>query len=177
MSADLLRGSIAFRTLAQDDLADLFLWLYRPHVRRGYSEAPSSYAEVVARYGPRAGDGNVVRAHVILFEGAGVGYVQHYALDAFPDYAAKVGAAPRTAAMDLLIGDEALVGGGLGTRAIRRYAEQVVFADAAFDACIAAPPEGHAQAIRAFEKAGFRRWKAIAPGDGPPECVMRVYRS
>jgi aminoglycoside 6'-N-acetyltransferase len=169
-------GTIAFRRLAHDDLAELFDWLCRPHVKRGYASAPSSYAEVVARYGPRADDGNAVRAHIVLLDGARVGYAQHYALDAFPEYAAKVASGPRTAAVGLLIGEEALTGNGLGPRAIRRYVEDIVLGNGEFDACIAAPVEGDARAIRAFEKAGFRRWKSIAPDDGPPECVMRLDR-
>jgi len=177
VSVDQATGAIAFRRLAHDDLAELFLWLCRPHVVRGYAPAPSSYAEVMARYGPRAGEGNAVVAHVLLLDGARVGYAQHYAIAAFPAYAAAMAAGPRAAAVDLFIGDEALTGAGLGARAIRRYVEDVVFAAGAFDACIAAPAEGNARAIRAFEKAGFRRWKSIAPEDGPPECALRLDRA
>jgi len=167
---------IAFRPFAWDDLMALFLWLGRPHVAKWYARPPSSYAETVARYGSRTEAGQPVRAHVVLVDGAPVGYAQHYAVDAFPDYAARLEAGPGTAAMDLLIGEEAFLGRGIGSRAIHRYAEDVVFADPAFAACVGGPMEGHAAGIRAFEKAGFARWKTIDPGDGPAECVMRRER-
>jgi ribosomal protein S18 acetylase RimI-like enzyme len=39
-------------------------------------------------------------------------------------------------------------------------------------ACIAGPAEGNLESVRAFEKAGFRRWKIVRDGEKPAECVM-----
>jgi RimJ/RimL family protein N-acetyltransferase len=152
---------VTFRRLAADDLPALFLWLAKPHVAKWYAPAPSSYAEVVARYGPRVGDGNAVRAHIVMTDGVPVGYAQHYAVRDFPDYARAVDGGEGMAAMDLFIGEEAHVGKGLGPRVIRRYVEDIVFADASIVACVADPAEGNAASIRAFEKAGFRRWRTV----------------
>lgn len=171
------REDIAFRRLAPEDLAALFLWLSKPHVRKWYASPPTSYAEVVARYGPRVDEGNAVRAHVVLVDGVAIGYAQTYAVLDFPSYARQLGCGDGVAAMDLLLGEETMIGRGLGARVIRRFVEDVVFADPAVEACVAGPPEGHGAGIRAFEKAGFRRWKVVHPEDAPIECILRLERS
>ncbi len=169
-------ATIGFRRLAADDLPALYLWLAKPHVAKWYAPAPSSYAEVVARYGPRTIDGNAVRSHIVMRDGTAIGYAQHYDVREFPDFARALDGGDGIAAMDLLIGEEALVGKGLGPRLIRRYAEEVVFEDRSIGACVAGAPEGHAAGIRAFEKAGFRRWKSMHLDGAPPECVLRLER-
>jgi len=114
---------------------------------------------------------------VIVVDGRDAGYIQTYSLDLFPEYAARLEAEAGVMGMDLFIGDELLLGWGLGARAIRRFVEEVVFADAAALACVAGPAEGNTVSIRAFEKAGFRRWKAIENERGERECVMRRERA
>ena len=163
---------IAFRPLAPDDLQQVFLWLIRPHVVRGYAPAPSSFMEVVAKYGPRTVAGNVVKAYIVTIDGRDAGYIQAYDVAAFPDYAALVGCAQGTASVDLLIGEPDFLHRGMGGRVIDRFVKQVVFADAAVRACIGGPAEGNLASVRAFEKAGFRRWKAVRNGDAPAECVL-----
>ena len=168
---------IAFRPLAEPDLQAVFLWLLRPHVAKWYGTPPGSFAEVVAKYGPRTVEGSAVRAFVIVAEGREAGYIQGYRLDAFPDYAQRLGCGPDAAGLDLFIGEQPFLGWGLGTEAIRRFAPQVVFGSLAADACLAGPVEGNAAGIRAFEKAGFRRWKVVENERGEREAVMRLDRA
>jgi hypothetical protein len=68
--------SIAFRPLAVDDLQQIFLWLIRPHVAAGYAKPPGSFMEAVAKYGPRAAAGNVVRAFMVNVDGKDAGYAR-----------------------------------------------------------------------------------------------------
>lgn len=172
-----MAGEIAFRRLAADDLALLFSWLTQPHVARWYAAAPSSYAEVVAKYTPRTLPESAVEAYMIGVGGKDVGYIQTYPIDAFPEYRELLGAETGTAGMDLFIGEEMMLGWGLGTRAIRRFVDQVVFAGSRATACLAGPAEGNAASIRAFEKAGFASWKSVRNERGEMECVMRATRA
>ena len=167
---------IGFRALNADDMQQLFLWLLRPHVAKWYAPAPSSFAEVVAKYRPRTEPGNVVRAFVIELEGSGVGYIQTYAVRDFPDYAAALGCGDGVAAVDVFIGEEPLVHRGFGSGAVQRFVDEIVFADPAVSACVASPVEGNTASIRAFEKAGFVRWKSIRAEGAEPECVLRKDR-
>lgn len=165
--------SIAFRALSIDDMQSLFLWLLRPHVSKWYARAPGSFQEVVAKYGPRTLEDSPVRAYVIVVDGRDAGYIQTYPIATFPEYAQAIGAEPGAMGMDLFIGDELLLGWGLGARAIRHFVDEVVFAIDAVPACYAGPAEGNARSIRAFEKAGFRHWKVAGNERGESECVMR----
>src|SRR5438552_4009399 len=96
---------IEFRRLAIGDLQQVFLWLSRPHVAKGYAAAPSSFAEVVAKYGPRANDSNVVRAFIVTLDGRDAGYAQAYDVASFPDYAGLVQTEAGVVCMDLFLGD------------------------------------------------------------------------
>ncbi len=163
---------IAFRPLTPDDLQQVFLWLIRPHVVRGYAPAPSSFMEVVAKYGPRTVDGNVVKSFIAAVDGRDAGYVQAYDVAAFPDYAALTGCAQGTSSIDLFIGEPDFLHRGVGSRLIDRFVSEIVFARPGVRACMAGPAEGNLASVRAFEKAGFRRWKVIRDGDAPPECLL-----
>lgn len=167
---------IAFRPLSFDDMQAMFLWLLRPHVARWYAQAPASFAEVVARYGPRTSADSPVDAYVITVDGKDAGYIQAYSMDLFPDYARTLGCEAGVAGIDLFIGDEMFLGWGLGARAVRHFVEEVVFAKPGVEACIAGPAEGNERSIRAFEKAGFRRWKNAVNERGEHECVLRRER-
>src|SRR5688572_13096360 len=101
--------TIEFRRLAVDDLQQVFLWLIRPHVAKGYARAPGSFMECVAKFGPRTQEGNAVRAFVVRVDGADVGYAQAYDVASFPDYARHVDCGPGAACIDFLIGEESLV--------------------------------------------------------------------
>ena len=166
---------IAFRPLAEDDFALLFAWLARSHVKRWYAPEPSSYLELTARYRPRTQADNPVRAFIIRIDDADAGYIQKYPLDPFPEYRRSLGleGEPGVMGMDLFLADEWRTGRGLGSFVIRRFVLDEVLANPAVTACIAGPHEGNAQSIRAFERAGFRRWKAIENEAGERECVLR----
>jgi aminoglycoside 6'-N-acetyltransferase len=170
-------GEIAFRALAAADLPQVFLWLGRAHVSKWYAPAPSSYAEVAAKYGPRTEEGNAVRAFVVTLDGADVGYIQTYAIGMFAEYAAQLGGGEGAAGMDLFIADPWRMNRGLGACVVRRFVDGVVFAQSGVDTCLAGPSEGNAAAIRAFEKAGFARWKVVKMASGDPECVLRRERT
>jgi ribosomal protein S18 acetylase RimI-like enzyme len=165
--------SIAFRPLAVDDLQQVFLWLIRPHVAAGYAKPPGSFMEAVAKYGPRAEPGNVVRAFIVNVDGKDAGYAQAYDVASFDDYAGRLDREPGLVCMDLFLGEPESLGRNVGSRAIDRFVRDIVFAGEKARACVAGPGEGNLAAIRAFEKAGFRRWRILRTEGSEPELVMR----
>ena len=169
-------AAIAFRRLAAADLQPLYLWLARPHVRNWYAPAPGSFAEVVAKYGPRTEDGCPVQAYIVNVDGADCGYIQTYRIDEFPEYAARLECAPGAAGIDLFIADSWRTNRGLGSEVVRRFVEEIVFGANAAGECVAGPAEGNLASIRTFEKAGFARWKTVKNERDEMECVMRRVR-
>lgn len=166
---------IAFRPLVEADLALLFNWLARPHVKRWYAPEPRSFLELAAKYRPRTEPGSPVRAFILQVDDADAGYIQKYPLDLFPEYRRRLGLddEPGVMGIDLFLADEWRIGRGLGSFVIRRFFVDEVLVDGAVAACVAGPHEGNAQSIRAFERAGFRRWKTVENEDGERECVVR----
>lgn len=164
---------IAFRRLAASDFQSLYLWLSRPHVAKWYADAPRTFAEMVAKYGPRTEEGCPVRAFIASVDGADCAYIQAYRIDAFPDYGGGIECAHDAEGIDLFIGDAWRQGYGLGTRMLRLFVEQEVFARGASE-CLADPAEGNEACIRALEKAGFSRWKRVQPEGSEPRLLMRA---
>lgn len=167
---------VSFRELAAEDFPLLFNWLGRPHVKKWYAPEPTSFAEVLARYGPRTEVGSAVKAFIIEADSADAGYVQTYSIDEFPEYERTLGCEKGVVGMDLFIGDDWRQRHGLGSQVIRRFVDEMIFGHYGALACVGGAPEGNVAAIRAFEKAGFRRWKAVVNERGEHECVMRIDR-
>jgi ribosomal protein S18 acetylase RimI-like enzyme len=167
---------IAFRELTSDDFPQLFNWLGRSHVKKWYAPEPTSFAEVMARYGPRTEPASAVKAFIIEADHADVGYIQTYSIDEFPEYERTLGCEKGVVGVDLFIGDDWRLRHGLGSEAIRTFVDTLVFGQYGALACVAGAPEGNLAAVRAFEKAGFRRWKSVTNERGEPECVMRTDR-
>lgn len=169
-------AAIRFRRLDLDDLPLLYDWLGRPHVRKWYAPEPGSFAEIVAKYGPRTDEDNVVKAFIVVVGDSDLGYIQTYPIEDFPDYEALLHAEKGTLGLDLFIADELETRRGLGPRIVRRFVDELVFGTYGAAACVAGPLEGDLASIRAFEKAGFRPWKVVANERGEKEFVLRLAR-
>jgi RimJ/RimL family protein N-acetyltransferase len=131
---------IAFRPLEQDDLSLLREWLGREHVALWWREPIERELayELEGRY-------------VILVDGREAGLIQTY-----------------DGEVDLLIGEEDLVGRGLGPEILSKFVAEIVETDFAF----ALVEEGNRRSWRAFEKAGFRHAGDVEE-DGLPHRLMR----
>jgi RimJ/RimL family protein N-acetyltransferase len=167
---------LGFRPVRKDDLPLLYEWLQREHVRRWWHE-DETLEDVVARYLPSIDGRDPVRPFVAQREGRDIGYVQTYLVDDEPEWQELVQVGPHVAGVDLFIAEPELLGKGIGPQLLRRFLDEIVFADPATSACIADPELGNAASIRAFEKAGFRRVREfVYPKEGTRHVLLRIER-
>lgn len=139
--------------MEERELALLAAWLERRHVREWWREP----IERELSYG-------VEGRYLIAVDGRPVGMIQTY--DSVEAGVAEV---------DLLIGEDDLVGIGLGPQVLAQFAREVVFALPEATAVTATVEEPNRRSWRAFEKAGFRHVGDIDEA-GLPHRLMRLDR-
>lgn len=162
---------IEFEPLRHEHLELLGEWLRREHVRRWWRDSEDSlreYADAIAGRDPS-------EHYLIVADGRRVGMIETYLVSDFPDWEAVVKVGQGVAGVDLLIGEEDAVGRGLGTEALRRFTQEVLFARPGLKACVASVDEENRRSWRAFEKAGFRHMRDVEE-DGRPHRLMRLDR-
>jgi aminoglycoside 6'-N-acetyltransferase len=163
---------IEFRPLTEGDLPLLRDWLAREHVARWWrepieDELASSRAVIDGR--------ERTDQYVIVVDGRPVGMIQSYLASDYPEWEAIVQVGEGVVGVDLLIGEEELVGQGLGPQVLAEFTQRVAFADPQLRACIATVEEASRRSWRAFEKAGFR-WVRDVLEDGLPSRLMWLDR-
>lgn len=146
--------SILFSPLSRADVPLLTVWLQAPHVRAFWDDGERDEAAVEAHYFAPERD-----APGFLFgvEGTAVGFLQIYPVGPEAEFAAFAAATGETWGVDLLIGDVACTGQGLGPAAIRAFlmrwqAER----QGTLRRLLIDPEVRNVRAVRAYEKVGFR---------------------
>ena len=169
--------AVTFRPLMRDDYPLLLEWHRRPHVEQWWTKR-TTIEEIDEHYGPTIDGTEPTDHYLALLDGEPLGMIQTYLVSDYPDYAALIGEGEGTAGVDLFIGEESLLGRGLGTEMIRRFTEEVVFARPETTAATADPDVRNPASIRAFEKAGFRSIREfVDPSDGHVHALVRRDRS
>jgi RimJ/RimL family protein N-acetyltransferase len=157
------------------DLRLLHEWIRRPHALRWYGDH-GTYEDVVAHYLPAIEGSDPTDHYIVLLGGRPIGMLQTYLVADYPDYAGLIGVEDSvTAGVDIIIGEEELIGRGLGTEILRRFVDEIVFARPETTTCVADPDTRNIASIRAFEKAGFRVVREFVedPGDGQRHVLVR----
>jgi RimJ/RimL family protein N-acetyltransferase len=168
--------TIAFRRLGADDLPLMHEWLRREHVRRWWTEC-RTYEEVVEHYLPAIEGQEPTDLYLIVVDERPVGFIQSYTVADHPEHHDLVRVEDGVAGVDLFIAEPDLVGRGLGSEVLRRFVDEIVFAEASVHACIADPEVDNVASIRAFEKAGFARVREfVDPSDGRSHALVRRER-
>jgi aminoglycoside 6'-N-acetyltransferase len=161
--------TIDFRPMTPADLQLVEVWLGRPHLHPWWP--PSDLAEIT-----RAVHGDdPVEQWILRVDGRDAGYFQVYDVGYDDEYGAQcatVGAGAGTAGMDYLIGEPALIGTGIGTRAIGVFVRDIVFGRAPWPAVCAGPDPENRASIRVLEKNGFRPAGTIDTADGPEHLMV-----
>jgi aminoglycoside 6'-N-acetyltransferase len=155
-----MTSRISFRPLCRSDFPLLQRWLAEPHVKAWWG-APLDLAGVHAHYGPRVDRIEPTHVFVIEHDGRPAGWIQWYRWSNYQEHALQLEAEPDSAGIDLAIGEQEMMGLGLGPLAISEFLKEIVFVDPGIIAVITDPHEDNLRSVLAFEKAGFSVTKTV----------------
>ena len=159
---------IEFRLLSAEDLSLVEEWLRRDHVARWWRD---DIGESLTEYRAAIEGREPTDHYLIVVDGRPVGMIQTYLVSDYPEWEAIVEVGAGVAGVDILIGEQELIGQGLGPRILATFAREVATAPAV----IATVEEENRRSWRAFEKAGFRHVRDVEE-DGVPCRLMRLDR-
>lgn len=155
-------------------------WLNEPGVVEWWEDEDVSWPAVVAEYG--SGGEYAIEYWIAVESGRDVGWIQCYAI---ADHLGAEGeeeirawldlGIPETAAgIDYLIGDPASRGKGLGSRMIRAFVDEVVFAGhPGWNPVCASPYVANAASWKALAAAGFSHHGTFSDEEGPCRLMVR----
>lgn len=157
---------IAFKPIAESDLAMLAVWLAEPHVRQWWGEPDEELA--LMRSILEEDDGT--EGFVVSIDGQSLAYIQSWRPANFntgrwledAPWIADVPAG--SVGVDIFIGRPDMVGRGVGAAIVTAFCRRL-FADGA-PRLIIDPDAANVRAVRAYEKAGFRPYGRHADEDG-----------
>ncbi|WP_407936364.1 GNAT family N-acetyltransferase [Longilinea arvoryzae] len=172
------QGDLALRKLQPHptDYAALQRWLSDPRVLEFYAGRDQAFdlARVSAQFDPAAAAAAGETPCLIFYKGWAAGFLQFYPLAsqaACADYGLTAAGSLSAAgdltaasgnpwALDLFIGQPELWSRGLGTKLLNAFADWL-FSNTPATALAVDPHADNLRAIRAYEKAGFRRHKLL----------------
>lgn len=170
--------TVGFRPLKRDDFPLLSWWLSRPHVQTWWAE-DAGFGSIEERYGPSVDGLDATELFVVEVDGHAAGMVQRYLFEDNPDWVRSLAASghhENAVGIDYFIGDEALVGVGLGPTVIELLVVGTWERYPQVGQVVVAVQQANRPSWRALEKAGFERtWAGMIasgdPGDSGPSYV------
>ena len=154
-----------FRPMSGADLPLVKRWLAEPHVMQWWGDSCEQFEIVSGDLKVEAMDQFIVATDDRPF-----GYLQCYNPEVWPDNG--LGVHPKgTRGIDQFIGEPSMVDRGHGSAFIRSFIDRLLAAGAT--RVITDPDPANARAIRAYEKAGFRRDRLVETPDGTALLMVR----
>ncbi len=154
----------AFRPMSSADLPAIRRWLEMPHVAQWWHD-PSEQFELVS------GDLDHpdMAQFIVSVDAREFAYLQCYNISAWDS---GFGPQPKgTRGVDQFIGEADMLGHGHGSGFMRAFADNLLATGT--PRVVTDPDPANAQAIRAYEKAGFCRDRIVETPDGPALLMAR----
>ena len=152
-----------FRPMSADDLPLVRDWLRVPHVKEWWHDA-DDFEFVSGDLGHHD-----MAQFIVTMDERPFGYLQCYRIG---DWHAGFGPQPDgTRGIDQFIAEPGMVGRGHGSAFIRQFIEGLL--DSGTPRIVIDPSPTNPRAIRAYEKAGFRRVHEIDTPDGRALLMVR----
>ena len=163
---------LRFRTLRREDYSLLIEWFAKDHVATWWHEA-GDLDSIEARYGPSVDARDPTEVFIVQQGPRPIGLIQRYLIDEYPDWKrslAVAGIPAAAAGIDYLVGDESLIGQGVGAEMISRFVEDTWRRCPDVAAIAVAVQQENRRSWRALEKSGFHRtWAGALESDDPDD--------
>ena len=161
MAAD----AYAFHPMSQSDLPRVRRWLEQPEVAAWWGDPDTQYALVSGDLSEPA-----MAQYIVAFGERPFAYLQCYDPGVWP--AGGLGAQPPgTRGIDQFIGESELIGRGHGSAFMRSFVDGLLRTGT--PRVVTDPAPANRRAIRACEKAGFRKERLVETSDGQAILMVR----
>ncbi len=160
-----MKNKIIFKALDFSDIPLMHYWFNMPHVQKFYSLRSWTEDEVLAKLTPYISGDKPVSGFVILLDANPIGYLQSYEVSDYPwsNQNLPEEIVKGAIGVDLFIGDERLLGKGLGQQIIQTFIETRVCPQ--YQYCIVDPDMNNVPAIRCYERLKFKEHQIIDTED------------
>jgi aminoglycoside 6'-N-acetyltransferase len=161
-----LANRIEFEPMRAEHLPLFAGWIEKPHVRPWWGDP----AEEVGKVRDMIEGRDSTRPYVLRLDGEPIGYIQVWFPDDWRDEETVaenpwVALLPKgCAGVDICIGEEALIGQGVGSTAVRKFTTRL--SAEGFDFLIIDPDPRNERAVRAYRKAGYRTFPGLVDPTG-----------
>ena len=154
-----------FRSMTAQDLPTVRRWLQTPHVSEWWGDPDQQFALVSGNLSDPA-----MEQFVVSTEDRPFAYLQCYDPTAWPENG--FGALPRgTRGIDQFIGEAHMIDKGHGSAMIRSFVDALLRSGT--PRMVTDPDPANARAVKAYEKAGFRKTRLVNTPDGRALLMVR----
>lgn len=150
-----------FEPLTRKHFKVLFQWLQALHVQEWW-DSETSWDAFEKRHDEMIAH-PMVFPHIVYKDKTPIGYINYWFVEEDPDF--KSSFPSNTVGTDQFIGVPELVGKGIGTEFIRQFTDALLLKQN-IGLVITDPDPQNIIAIRAYEKAGFKKTKVLGTSDG-----------
>jgi aminoglycoside 6'-N-acetyltransferase len=150
--------------MSAGDLPTIRRWLEMPHVREWWNDPAEQFELVSSDLGHPD-----MAQFIVAADGREFTYLQCYNLSAW-----NSGFGPQpdgTRGLDQFIGEADMIGCGHGSAFVRAFADQLLASGT--PRVVTDPDPSNMRAVRAYEKAGFRRDGLVETPDGTALLMVR----
>ena len=164
---------ISFRPIGTEDAPNLVRWQRDADVARWYWDVVDLSDEELNRLWTELANKTESKTErfIIAVDEHDIGEIQVANLDDYPRAAAEVGI-PNAASVDIFIGEAEWRDRGIGSRAVRKFVDQMVFSRPGIKTCTIDPEPENTRAIRSYEKAGFTYVKTFHAEEGDVDAYL-----
>ncbi|HAT8178957.1 TPA: GNAT family N-acetyltransferase [Legionella pneumophila] len=154
--------NITFKLLSESDFTLLLKWLEESHVKAWWdqdvkwtsAQIQKKYDSYVKGYKIENNEAKPISAYIIYVDEIPIGYIQIYNAYDFARSIPLSGLPSSLAAFDVFIGEKNFLNKGIGSKAIDQFLKEYAHS---YTHVFADPDNTNSTAIRAYEKAGFKK--------------------